>query len=100
MWPFKKKKVKNIDGPPWGHLLREYQMDVDTLSRMRCVKQDGVNEKRQPVTFLRMFKPEEAEQKGIEITGWKTFDKYPELIHFEGYEGKNTKEEHLEDKNT
>jgi hypothetical protein len=34
---------------------------------------------------LRVFKPEEAQGKNITISGWETFDKHPDLIHFEGY---------------
>ena len=98
MWPFKEKKVKKIEGPVWGHLVREHEMDVDTLSKMRCVKKDAVKENQQPVTRLRIFKPEKAEEKGIEVTGWKTFDENPELIHFEGYVEKATRKVHMDDR--
>jgi hypothetical protein len=37
------------------------------------------------VTFIRVFKPKEAEQRGIVVTGWETFDQHPELVIFEGY---------------
>jgi hypothetical protein len=38
-----------------------------------------------PVTLIRVFRPAEAQQKGIVVTGWETFDQNPELILFEGY---------------
>jgi hypothetical protein len=83
---FKKKVVKEIDGGAWGHLVSAHKIDVDTLSReMRCVEREGVLEGGKPVTFLRVFKPSEAQQKGIDVSGWETFDRHPELILFEGY---------------
>lgn len=75
-----------------------HRIDVDTLSReMRCVERKGVLEGGQPVTFLRVFKPAETQQKGIAITGWEAFDENPDLVLFEGYLTK-TNEAHLERK--
>jgi hypothetical protein len=52
---------------------------------MRCVEQEGVIDGGKLVTLIRVFKPAEAQQKGIVVTGWDTFDQNPELILFEGY---------------
>lgn len=97
---FKKKikVIKKIEGKVWGHLITDHGVDVDTLyNKMRCVEREGVLEGKQ-VTFLRVFKPMEAEQRGIDIMGWETFDQHPDLILFEGYLTKaNTA--HLERKN-
>jgi hypothetical protein len=83
---FKKKVIKEIDGGIWGHLVTVHKIDVDTLSRtMRCVEQEGVIDGGKLVTLIRVFKPAEAQQKGIVVTGWDTFDQNPELILFEGY---------------
>jgi hypothetical protein len=83
---FKKKVVKEIDGGAWGHLVHAHKIDVDTLSReMRCVEREGALENGMPVTFLRVFKPIEAQGKGVEVTGWETLDQNPELILFEGH---------------
>jgi hypothetical protein len=83
---FKKKVVKPIDGGAWGNLVSVHKIDVDTLSaKMKCVEREGILDGVKPVTFLRVFKPEEAQQKEIAITGWETFDEHPDLIHFEGY---------------
>jgi hypothetical protein len=82
---FRKKAVKNIDGAAWGHLLHDHGLNVDTLSReFKCVEQEG-QYKGQAVTFLRIFKPGEAEKKGVSVVGWETFDSHPDLVHFEGY---------------
>lgn len=82
---FKKRVVKNIDGGAWGHLVNEHGIDVDTLSKhFRCVEREGTLN-GQTVTYMRVFKPSEAEQKGITIAGWETFDEHPELVYFEGY---------------
>jgi hypothetical protein len=95
---FKKKAVKEIDGGAWGHLVTFHKIDVDTLSReMRCVEQEGTLENGMPVTFLRVFKPTETQRKGIDVTGWETFDQNPEFILFEGYLTKSN-EAHLERK--
>jgi hypothetical protein len=83
---FKKKVMKEIDGGAWGHLVSIHQVSVDTLSKeMRCVEREGVLDGGRPVTFLRIFRPGEAQEKNIVITGWETFDQHPDLILFEGY---------------
>lgn len=82
---FKKKVVNEICSGAWGHLVSHHKVDVDTLSReFRCVERQG-DLNGSAVTFLRVFKPSEAQQKGAVVTGWETFDQYPELVWFEGY---------------
>jgi hypothetical protein len=101
VWPFKKKIVKEVEGAAWGYLVTEHNMDVDTLSKeLRCVQRDGVMGNEEPVTFLRVFKPSEAAQRGIEIEGWETLDEHHDLVHFEGYIKKGTNEAYLEQKMT
>jgi len=83
---FKKKVVKEIHDGAWGHLVAVHKIDVDTLSKeIRCVEREGTLNSGVPVTFLRVFKPREAADKGITVTGWETFDQHPGLILFEGY---------------
>jgi hypothetical protein len=83
---FKKKVVKQIDGGTWGHLVTVHNIDVDTLSKeMRCVEKESLVDGGKHVTLIRVFRPAEAQQKGIDVTGWETFDQNPELILFEGY---------------
>ena len=82
---FKKKVVKEIHGALWGCMFNVHKIDVATLEReIRCVEKDGIINK-ETVTLVRVFKPLEAENKGVKITGWETFDQHPELILFEGY---------------
>jgi hypothetical protein len=58
---------------------------VDTLSReMRCVEREGVLENGISITFLGIFRPMEAQRRGIDVSEWETFDQHPELL-FEGY---------------
>ena len=96
---FKKRIVKSVDGSAvWGHLVSEHKVDVDTLTRdIRRVDREGVLGGGIPVTFLRVFSLREAEERGVTITGWETFDQHPDLIMFEGYETK-TNEAYLERK--
>jgi hypothetical protein len=83
---FKKKIVKEISDGAWGHLVNTHKIDVDTLSKeMRCVEREGYLEGKGKVTFLRVFKPREAQERGIVITGWETFEQHPDLVFFEGY---------------
>ena len=83
---FKNKIVREIDGGVWGHLVNVHKINVDELSKeMRCLEKQGVAEGGKPVTLIRVFRPAEAQQMGIVVTGWETFDQNPELIHFEGY---------------
>ena len=53
--------------------------------KLRFVEREGFLDEGKPVTFLRVFKPEEAQLKNITITGWDTFDQHPDLVLFEGY---------------
>ena len=93
---FKKKIIQEIRDGVWGHLVNVHNIDVDTLSKhMRCVEREGVLENGTPVTFLRIFGPAEAQNKGIIVTGWETFDEHPDLILFEGYLTRGN-EAHLE----
>lgn len=86
MGMFKKKIMREIDGGAWGHLVNDHKVDVDTLSKeMRCVEKEGVADGEKPVTLIRVFRPVEAQQKSIVVTGWETFDQNPEFILFEGY---------------
>jgi len=101
MWPFSKKLriIHEIEGAVWGILLRE-GFDVGTLSNdVRCVHKKGSIEGGIPVTDLRVFKLSEAAGKGVEITGWETFDQHPELILFEGYRNDQSHHAFLERKN-
>jgi hypothetical protein len=41
------------------------------------------------VTFIRVFRPAEAKQKNVLVTGWGTFEEHPDLILFEGYLTRN-----------
>ena len=83
---FKKKIIKEIDGAIWGHLFNVHKVDVQTMaSNLRFVEREGFLDGGKPVTFLRVFKPEEAQMKNITISGWETFDEHPDLVLFEGY---------------
>ena len=97
---FKKKVIKEIDGAAWGHLITVHKLDVDTLSKdIRCVEREGVLDEKLPVTFIRVFKIKDVEQRGVTVTGWETFDQHPDLILFEGYIT-TTNKAHLERKRT
>jgi hypothetical protein len=81
----KPKIVKEIQGGAWGHLVNDHGMTVDVLSKsIRCVDKPDVKNGAQ-VNLLRVFSLSDVQKKGITITGWETFDQYPELIMFEGY---------------
>ncbi len=83
---FKKKIIKEISGGAWGQLISQYKYDVDTLaSQMRCVECQGVIDGGKKVTYLRIFRLSDIEKKGVEVTGWETFDQHPDLLLFEGY---------------
>lgn len=83
---FKKKVVKDIYGGIWGHMVNAHGIDVDTLSRdLRCVDREGTIKDNLPVMLIRVFKPAEAKEKNITVTGWETFDEHPELVLYEGY---------------
>lgn len=93
---FKKKVVRDIPNACWPHLVNVHKVSVDRLYHVfRCVVRDGTHDD-QPVTFVRIFKPDEATEKGIVVTGWETFDQHPELIYFEGYYLKGSDQAFLE----
>jgi hypothetical protein len=87
LFSFKKKVVHEISGGVWGHLFNVHGLNVDLLSRsIRCVEKEGLLDEKKPVTFLRVFNVQEVEKRGVEIKGWETFDQFPELVLFEGYQ--------------
>lgn len=89
---FKKKVVRDIHDCIWGHLLNEHEINVDTLTKeMRCVEREGAIDGDKPVTFVHVFRQKDVAEKGIEVTGWETFDQHPDLILFEGYLTKENK---------
>ncbi len=93
----KPKVVKEIHDGAWGHMVRVHKIDVDTLSKdVRCVEREGALDGK-AVTFMRVFRRSEVAQKGLEVTGWETFDQHPELLLFEGYLTR-ANEAHLERK--
>ncbi len=82
----KPKVVKEIHDGAWGHMVNEHKVDVDTLSKdIRCVEKPVVVDGGAPATLLRVFRLSDVAKTGITVTGWETFDQYPELILFEGY---------------
>lgn len=82
---FKKKIIKELHHGIWGHMIGVHKLDVGTLGDMRCVEREGVLENGNRVTFVRIFRPAEVQNKGFIVTGWETFDEHPDLIHYEGY---------------
>ncbi len=95
----KPKVVTEISGGTWGHLVNDHKIDVDTLSRdIRCVEKPGMVEGSIPVTLLRVFRLSEVAKKGISVSGWETFDQYPDLILLEGYYDARKNTAHLERK--
>lgn len=96
----KPKIIKEIYGGTWGHLVQEHGITVDVLSKdIRCVEKPGsIDGGVVPVTLLRVFSLSEVKKKGITITGWETFDQYPDLILFEGYYDARKNRAHLEHK--
>lgn len=92
---FKRNPVREIHDAAWGHLVNVHKVDVDTLAReLRCVEREG-NVEGQRVTLTRVFKPSQAQQEGITVTGWDTLDQHSKLIVFEGYVTRSN-EAHLE----
>ncbi len=95
---FKKKIVKEIQDGAWGHLFNVHKITVETLhNELRCVERKGVLDDGRSVTFLRIFNLKEVQRLGIDIKGWESFNKKPDLILFEGYMTR-LNEAHLEKK--
>ncbi len=87
---FKRKVIKEISGGAWGLLISQYKYDVDTLAnQIRCVEREGVIDGGKKVAHLRIFRLSDIEKKGVEVTGWETFDQHPDLVLFEGYLTRN-----------
>ncbi len=83
---FGKKPVKEIQSVAWGHMVNEYKIDVDMLSKdFRAVEKPGVVQGKGKVTMMRLFKLSDAYAKNVNVTGWETFDEHPELVLYEGY---------------
>lgn len=81
----KPKVIKDIPGGAWGHMVLVLKYDVDTLTKdYRCVEKHG-QVGGAPVLMLRIFRLSDLAAKNIEVTGWETFDHYPEMLLYEGY---------------
>ena len=73
-----------------GHLMQKHKVDSQTLRKdMRCVSREDTI-KGIKVTRMRIFDIREIEKRGITVTGWETFDQYPDALAFEGYVSYNT----------
>jgi hypothetical protein len=73
-----------------------HKMDVDTLTKgIRCIQKEEFVTGKGKATLLRIFRLSEIKARGIEVTGWETFDQYPELVLFEGYWQEITNEANL-----
>lgn len=100
MWFFKKSAIRPIPSNAcWGHLVRDHNINVDTISATmrRVMKEGAINGLK--VMFLRIFNIKEIEKNNINITGRETFDRHPELLAFEGYVNEITNQAFLERKN-
>jgi hypothetical protein len=86
MFFLRKKIMKHIAQSAWSHLVAVHKVHIYTgYHEMMCVERKGGLEDGTRVTFLRVFSLKEAERKGVIISGWETFDEYPDLIMFDGY---------------
>ncbi len=85
MWRFKKEGVREIDYSLWRYMVNEHGIDLSTLDKMRYVTRDETIGGVLAITLVRVFLPHDAATKGVEVTGWETFDEHSDLILYEGY---------------
>jgi hypothetical protein len=70
--------------------------DPDWVWRLKCVMRRIENEKSR--FDIRIFDEARAAQKRVRINDYTSLDDYPELIHFDGWYDKKSRQTHIEEK--
>jgi hypothetical protein len=82
----KKKAIKNIDGEFQGYMIKRHGTSLDELQSLRRVEREVVlGNKPVGVIMLRIFNPDTARERGVNIDSFSSLDRYPDLILYEGH---------------
>mgnify|MGYP001050678799 CR=1 FL=1 len=90
-----------ITGIPWDYMREKHGLTGEQLMYLRQATWDGVVGGK-PVTVVRIFDPEIATKKGVNVENYHDLDNHPELILYEGYYYTNrvqAADSHIEKKN-
>ena len=71
-----------------AYMERKFDLIPEYLQQLRCFEHQGVF-KEKPVTYLRIFSPWLAKERGVVPTSYADLDRYPELILYEGHIAEN-----------
>ena len=94
--PVKKKRsgAKELPQQVGQHLVVKKNQDPDYVWSLKCVMQPSPA--GEEVMDIRIFNPEQAHRSGTRITEYAALDESPELILYQGWYNRETKEVHLE----
>jgi hypothetical protein len=82
----KNKAVKNIEGDLFGYMVSHYGTPLDELQNLKYVECEVVlGNKPLGIIMIRIFNPDIAKEKDVNINGYSSLDKHPELILYEGH---------------
>jgi len=71
-----------------AYMEHKFDLIPEYLSELRCFQHQGLL-KEKPVTYLRIFNPWLAKERGIEPKAYADLDRYPELVLYEGHVAEN-----------
>ncbi|MBN1161623.1 MAG: hypothetical protein JXA17_06740 [Dehalococcoidales bacterium] len=82
----KNKSLKNIEGKLLGYMVSRYGLALDEIRNLSCVEREVVlGDKPLEIIMIRIFNLDIAKERGINIDGYGSLDRHPELILYEGY---------------
>ncbi|HPU28781.1 MAG TPA: hypothetical protein PLM71_00480 [Syntrophorhabdaceae bacterium] len=93
----KLSKPEELSGVIQNYIATEKKIDPDIVALLRMVKvNDDLEEK---LFHIRIFDNSEALAKGVEVQNYRSLDKHPELIIYEGLFNQKSNKVTLEEKN-
>jgi hypothetical protein len=82
----KNKSVNKIKGALVGYMIGRFDVSLDELQKLRRVEREVVlGDKPLGIIMIRVFNPDTAKGKGVTIDSYRSLDKHPELILYEGH---------------
>ncbi|UCH21770.1 MAG: hypothetical protein JSU83_00400 [Deltaproteobacteria bacterium] len=90
----KLSRPKDLPQEVGRHLVVEKNLDPDWVWSLKCTLRQQAGKKT--THDIRIFSQETAAQKGVSVMDYTSLDSHPELVLYEGYYDKQTREVHIE----
>ncbi len=89
----KLSRPKDLPQEVGRHLVVAEGLDPDWVWSLKCTvrQQEG----KKTASDIRIFSQETAAQKGVPVIDYRSLDTHPELVLYEGYYDKQSREVHI-----